>query len=91
MEPNPERPDFSKMSEHDKMRYWVENWKRVGPELERIKREELRALSDEDAYQNAVALMSCLEADFWEDPRRSQWSGLVEQQRLFQRALAWQK
>jgi hypothetical protein len=70
------------MTEQEKMRYWVENWKRVGPELERIKREELRALTDEQAASNAESILST-PVEQWLPERRRQWSGLVEQQQYF--------
>jgi hypothetical protein len=67
------------------MRLWVENWKRVGPELERIKRHELRALSEEEAFDQAEALNRSVAEDVWVHPRRLAAAGLVEQQRLFQK------
>ena len=60
-------------------RAWVENWQRVGPELERIRREEQRNFRYED---NIEAIDSLLEmACRFATPRST--SGLVEQQRLF--------
>jgi hypothetical protein len=61
------------------IRLWVETWKRAGPELERIRRQELRALRTIDAV---TAL------DGWtqfvrENSPPASYSGLVEQQRLF--------
>jgi hypothetical protein len=61
-------------------REWVAAWKRAGPELERVRREELRTL---DAYA-AIALLVG-PADYTVEPRAPRpSSGLVEQQRLFQ-------
>ena len=58
---------------------WVENWRRVGPELERIRRQELRAFRYEE---NVEAIDSLLEiACRFAVPQPT--SGLVEQQRLF--------
>ncbi len=71
------------LSEKEQMRLWVENWRRVGPELERIKREELRALSEEEAFDQAELLGESMADEIWIDSRRSTASGLVEQQRLF--------
>jgi hypothetical protein len=73
------------LSEKEQMRLWVENWKRVGPELERIKRQELRALSEEEAFDQAEALNRSVAEDVWVHPRRLAAAGLVEQQRLFQK------
>ncbi len=66
----------------DLARRWVETWKKAGPELEKIRREELRRL---DAYQ-AMALL-CGPADYTVPPRCPKpSSGLVEQQRWFMKA-----
>ena len=62
-------------------RRWVETWRRAGPELERIRREELRAL---DTHRT-IALL-CGPADYTVPPRAPKpTSGLVEQQRWFQK------
>jgi hypothetical protein len=62
-------------------RQWVAAWKRATPELERIRREELRQL---DTY-TAISWL-CGPADYHVAPRAPKpSSGLVEQQRLFQK------
>jgi hypothetical protein len=71
------------LSEKERMRLWVDTWRRVGPELERIKRDELRALSEEVAFEQAQTLANSVADDVWIDPERLAASGLVEQQRLF--------
>ena len=61
---------------------WVETWKRAGPELERIRREELRAMDG----PRTIALL-CGEWDYSVPPRTPRpTSGLVEQQRWFMKA-----
>lgn len=56
-------------------------WKRAGPALEQVRRQELRAL---DVFA-AIALL-CGEADYHVAPRAPKTtSGLIEQQRLFRR------
>lgn len=61
---------------------WVEIWKLAGPDLERIRRQEIREL---DTYQT-IALL-CGPADYHRAPRAPKpSSGLVEQQRLFMKA-----
>ena len=61
------------------MKEWVENWKRVGPILEQIKAEELRA---PDYHERLIiVLQMCDLACTQAESRMS--SGLVEQQRLF--------
>ena len=67
------------LSDEEKNRRWVETWKRAGPELERIKREELRNFRYEDHIETINALIgSALKVG---TPRTT--TGLVEQQRLF--------
>lgn len=61
-------------------RRWVQTWQEAGPELERIRRDELRRLD----VRHAIALL-CGSADYTVPPRAPKpTSGLVEQQRWFQ-------
>jgi hypothetical protein len=61
---------------------WVEAWKLAGPELERIRRKEIREL---DSFRT-IALL-CGPADYTRPPRAPKpTSGLVEQQRWFMKA-----
>jgi len=61
---------------------WVEIWKLAGPELECIRRKEIRELDT----QRTIALL-CGTADYTRPPRAPKpTSGLVEQQRLFMKA-----
>lgn len=63
-------------------RRWVQAWKEAGPELESIRRAELRRLDP----QRAIALL-CGPADYWTPPRQARpTSGLVEQQQWFMKA-----
>lgn len=61
---------------------WVEIWKRAGPELERIRLEEVRNTDT----TRAILILN----DAFESARRiqpaSKTSGLVEQQALFMKA-----
>ncbi|MGI9017957.1 MAG: hypothetical protein ACR2HR_12780 [Euzebya sp.] len=59
-------------------------WARAGAALKEIRKAELLALTDEDVLIAAEDLLSALDRLPKRQPRRS--SGLVEQQRLFQRA-----
>ena len=62
-------------------RRWVKAWQDAAPELERIRRQELRQL---DA-NHAIALL-CGPANYREPPRAPKpTSGLIEQQRLFRK------
>ncbi len=68
--------------DQQRTREWVENWAKVGPKLEAIRRRELRAMTYE---QRIKAIESVLQLGvLLGKPRIT--SGLVEQQRLFQKA-----
>jgi hypothetical protein len=61
---------------------WVETWKLAGEDLERIRRQELRALDNYRAIQ-----LLCGDWDYTQPPRAARpSSGLVEQQRWFMQA-----
>ena len=63
-------------------RRWVQAWKEAGPELERLRRHELRHLDS----KRAIALL-CGPADYRIPPREPRpTSGLVEQQQWFKKA-----
>lgn len=63
----------------EQMRQWVGGWATTGPALNRIRLDELRAMTPE-AYRRAIAVALDLGVRF----RVSRpTSGLVEQQRLF--------
>jgi hypothetical protein len=60
----------------------IDAWKTAGPELERIRREELRSVD----VQKAISLL-CGPADYTVPPRAPKpTSGLIEQQRWFKKA-----
>lgn len=66
-------------SEKALLKQWAQTWKRAGPELERIRREELRRFRHEE---NIDIIGGLLEMGYAHRvPRTS--SGLVEQQRRF--------
>ena len=80
------RADSERLTVADKqLRQWVAQWRVAGAELKKQKRAELRALSDEEAFLHANSLMPSIGQDVWINPRRRDWSGLVEQQNIFQR------
>ena len=69
--------------EVEQTKHWVETWKVAGKELEKIRRREIREL---DSYRTIELL--CGPADYTRPPRAPKpSSGLVEQQRLFMKAL----
>jgi hypothetical protein len=69
------------MNETESNRLWVEQWRRTGSLLEKIRHEELRAMTDEQA-QRAFQSVADLAFERPEWPVRKS-SGFVEQQRLF--------
>jgi len=71
------------MASHDQgeMKAWVETWAQAGPKLEAIRDRELREMTYEDRIRAIDALLQ-LGAQLGK-PRTT--SGLVEQQRLFQK------
>lgn len=63
-------------------RRWVRAWREAGEAMDRLRREELRRVDS----RQAIALL-CGPADYHTPPRAPQpWSGLIEQQRWFQKA-----
>ena len=64
---------------------WMKQWRAAAVALRKVKREELRAMTDEDA----VAAFNALDLpphDFARAADRMNSSGLLEQQRIFQKA-----
>jgi hypothetical protein len=69
------------------MKRWVDTWKHVtGPELERIKTRELRAMTEEEAFRIAQLLSAYPPGEIWIEPSRRDAHGLIQQQHLFQKA-----
>jgi hypothetical protein len=63
-------------------REMIAHWKRVGPELDRIRRRELRKLNHEEYF----AVIDTLLQLGWDYATPRTTSGLVELQRLFAKA-----
>jgi hypothetical protein len=72
---------MAKMSRKEQYRAYVEQWRRTGPELERIHVEELRRYHYDPADADMVLEMG----DNYDGPPRVT-SGLAEMQRLFMKA-----
>jgi hypothetical protein len=71
----------------EEQRAWMNQWRAAAIALRQMKREELRAMTDEDA----VAAFNALDMPpelVWRCPERIDSSGLVEQQRIFQKIRA---
>jgi len=63
-------------------RSWMSAWANAGPELERLRRQELRQIDT----VHAISLL-CGPADYRTGPRMARpTSGLIEQQRWFKKA-----
>jgi hypothetical protein len=67
---------------HEEAKEYVERWRKAGPELERVRRDELRALTDTDGRDLFRSLLDFANLHHQDRPT----SGLVEQQRVFQKA-----
>jgi hypothetical protein len=61
------------------MKHWVENWKTLGPELERMREEELRNENTIRAFEIFTGMAFLATRNFPPEPT----SGLIEQQRRF--------
>jgi hypothetical protein len=67
--------------ETDELRAWVKNWQVLGPELERIRRDEVRRSNTQESIR---AFDLAFKAALRNTPTRES-SGLVEFQRLLQK------
>lgn len=69
------------------MKRWVDTWKFVtGPELARIKKEELRALTEEEGLRRVHRVMNSRSRHARAAAQKRTSSGLSEQQRIFSKA-----
>ena len=73
--------------ERERTRHHIAIWKETAAELDRIKCEELRAITEDQAaiYAEMLALPV---GTAWAPPENLNGSGLVEQQRTFAKARA---
>jgi hypothetical protein len=73
----------AEMSEQEKaqIRAWCQNWKEIGPVLEEMRAEDIRAA---DTVQAMEILDDAFESAVWLNPPRPS-SGLIEQQAIFAR------
>jgi hypothetical protein len=67
------------------VRDWVDRWRTVAEESDRLKALELAAMTEDDAARIFNGL-DCDLSLIWTSEERRAWSGLVEQQRIFARA-----
>jgi hypothetical protein len=66
--------------DNDETKRWVETWKKATPELEAIRRRELREIDTQQALLNLADAFESCRQHFTPPPT----SGLVEQQKWFQ-------
>ena len=71
----------------EERRKWMEQWRLAEKILEEVKCDEMRDMSDSEALRAAHDLLS-FEEKGWREPERELSLGLIEQQRLFQKAAA---
>jgi len=67
--------------DQEQLRAWSEAWKSAGPELEKIRRQGIRCADTRSAIESLDAAFKSAMLHFSPEP----YSGLVDQQRLFQR------
>ena len=75
------------MTEKDKMKAYVRNWKFAGDQIDRMKGEELRNLTPSESAKrinNVMLMADCWLAQMGHSDRES---GLVEQQMYFKKWL----
>ena len=77
--------DVNDSASQEQQRQWIESWRFAGDTLEDLKRQELQAMTEEEACAASDILLQGIEF-----PRPPSWrdhdSGLVEQQRIFRRS-----
>ena len=69
----------------EEQRKWMDQWRAAAIALRQVKREELRAMTDEDAVRAFNALDVPPELGY-RSPERTNSEGLIEQQRIFGKA-----
>jgi len=84
-EPDQPPPKLRFAETPEEQKKWMAQWRSAEVALLEVKREELRALSDEEA-QAACDLLLANADEFYVPPQMRTSSGLVEQQRIFMRA-----
>lgn len=76
------------MTEKEKILQYVRNWKVVGEELDRMKGEELRAMSEAESAARIHDVLLMSDEWFQVNAAPPRECGLIEQQRIFQK---WKK
>ena len=68
--------------EREHLKRWIDNWKHVGPILERERWDRVRALTDQEAASEALMLFDTWQPDWPTDNGEE----LLRHQRVFARA-----
>ena len=79
---------FGGVTEREKVRERVRQWRTANAEMDRMRTEELRAMSEQDSARIFDMLDSGDLSEVWRRPERLASSGMVEQQRIFMRGHA---
>lgn len=74
------------MDKRTATKMWIDHWQRVGPILEKIRHDELRAMTEDEARRASDMLIEFALSTPTYQERKS--SGFVEQQRLFKKLAA---
>ncbi|CAN5374724.1 hypothetical protein BH20VER3_BH20VER3_02430 [soil metagenome] len=83
-EENRQTPKVRMAETPEEQKQWMAQWRSAEAALLEVKREELRALTDEAAIASFNALDMPPELG-WRSPERVQSLGFIEQQRIFQK------
>lgn len=76
---------MAELTDQERMRIWVETWKQAGPELDRIKEDELRERSDADFAKETHEALLLAEHRLTLNSGYERESGMIEQPHLFQK------
>ena len=72
------------MTDEEKNRLFVETWKKAGPALEELRKQELRTMSERDSARAFDSLEIPVGSAYRSEERRLSL-GFIEQQRLFKK------
>jgi hypothetical protein len=79
---------FESVTEKEKVRERVRQWRTANAEMDRMRTEDLRAMSERESARIFDMLDPGDLSEVWRRPERLESSGMVEQQRIFMRGHA---
>ncbi len=85
----PKQPKLHLAETPEEQKQWLAQWRSAEAALLEVKREELRALTDQDAVESFNSLDMPPEL-IYRSPDREQSLGFIEQQRLFGKVRSYQ-